>query len=344
LPPPTDLIAYYTSLLREDFPESVRRTIPPLHETETVLFKSRFSAACEQIGQAIPTTRSPQGLDEALLAARELDYPLILKPKSHIVIGSAERGALIYDENDLRARFRPYCPAPGQSSLAEKYPELLLPVLQRYVPSARTRVYSVSGFKDVERGIVAATLSYKREQWPVDVGTSTVQVSCQDPHMLQEGLQVIDKLVSCGIFELELLKDGDRLLAIDLNPRAFGFMNLDMSLGRDLPWLWLQSTLGPVDPPPEPIPYLALEARHAPLYFLRHFADWRVLGRRQPSVDRRDPARERRRISLLGDWSDPLPKLLSHAILLKHPRSLIRAHFGSSQSERDRQSPAMRPA
>lgn len=335
--PTTDLVAYYTALLRDEFPENVQRTIPTLSEIETVLIKSRFSAACAEVGQAVPVTRAPTSLKAALNDARELGYPLILKPKSHIVVGAAERGALIHSEQELRERFHAYDPAPGQGGLAARYPELRWPILQRYVSSARSRVYSVSGFKDVDRGIVASAVSYKREQWPVDVGTSTVQVSARDEPILRAGLKAVDQIVTRGIFELELLSDHGRLMAIDLNPRAFGFINLDIALGNDLPWLWLQSTLGPVEPLAERTANVALEARHAPLYFLRHFADWRVLGGRRPAVERRNPARPRRRISIQGHWSDPLPLLISHAVLLKHPRSLLRAHFGSSRAERDRQ-------
>lgn len=334
--PTTDLVAYYTAVLRDEFPTDVQRTIPSLAEIETVLIKSRFSAACASIGQAVPDTRTPTDLGTALNDARELGYPLILKPKSHIVVGTAERGALIHDERELRQCFRRYEPTQGQAALAQEYPELLWPILQRYVPSARSRVYSVSGFKDVDQGIVAAALSYKREQWPVDVGTSTVQVSSGDEQILNAGLNAVNQIVSRGIFELELLVDHGRLMAIDLNPRAFGFINLDIARGNDLPWLWFQSTLGPVEPVRGASAAVALEARHAPLYFLRHFADWRV-GSPPPRIERRDPARPRRRISIQGDWSDPLPMLICHAVLLRHPRSLLRAHFGTSRAERERQ-------
>jgi D-aspartate ligase len=125
--PTTDLIAYYLSCLREEFPPEVRRTIAPLAEVETALIKSRFSAACAAIGQRVPATLTPDSLEAAVSAARQLTYPLILKPKSHIVVGTAERGCLIHDEASLRANFHQYAVAPGQSHLSERYPELRWP-------------------------------------------------------------------------------------------------------------------------------------------------------------------------------------------------------------------------
>jgi D-aspartate ligase len=329
--PTTDLMAFYLSLLRDEFPPDARRAIAPLAEIETTLFKPRFSAACTAMMQPVPVTRVPESSEAAVIAARELGYPLILKPKSHIVVGPAERGYLIEDEPELLRRFRPYSVVRGQALLAERYPELLWPLLQRYVPSARQRVYSVSGFKDPDSGVVCAALSYKREQWPPDVGTSTVQVSYQDESILQTGVRLVDRLLSRGLFEVELLADTDGLLAIDLNPRAHGFINLDIALGHDLPWLWLCSTCGPVSPLIETPPRRALEARHSVLYFLRRLADWRFGGSRAPQVERRSPERPRGSIPILGHWTDPVPMLLSHATLLRNPRSLIRKHVLSSR-------------
>jgi D-aspartate ligase len=331
--PTTDLIAYYVSCLREEFPAEVRRTIAPLDEIERALIKSRFSDACTKIGQPVPLTRTPSDLESAVAAARDLGYPLFLKPKSHLGVGAAERGGLIHDESELRACFTAYAPAPGQAVLAGRYPELRWPLLQRYIPSARQQVYSVTGMKDANHGIVTALLSYKREQWPPDTGTSTLQVSSRDQAILAAGVRAVDQLVSRGIFELELLVDGAGLLAIDLNPRAFGFINLDIAMGQDLPWLWLRSTIEPVAPQTEPPRQVALEARHVVLDFLR-----RLSSRRAPnserSTDRRDPDRPRAWVPILGHSSDPAPMLLSNALLLRHPRSLLRTFLSVSRRER----------
>jgi D-aspartate ligase len=337
--PTTDLIAYYVSKLREEFPAEVQRAITPLAEIETALIKPRFSAACTAVGQKVPPTHSPENLASAVEAAQHLGYPLILKPKSHLVVGTAERGHLIHNEGELREHFRPYCVAAGQTRLGDRYPELRWPLLQKYVPSARQRVYSVSGFKDVDGGIITASLSYKREQWPLDVGTSIVQASYHNDDILQTGLRTVDQLLSCGIFELELLADGSSLTAIDLNPRAYGFIALDVARGHDYPWLWYQSSyaaLAPVTPPPPS----ALEARHVALYLLRRAVRWQLSGFRTPRTERRDPQRRRAWISMLGSWSDPLPSFIAQAMILRNPRSLVKSQFSTAREELARQSNA----
>lgn len=322
--PTSDLIAFHLAELREEFPCPVRRTLAPLAELETCLIKTRFAQACTRIGQPTPETYSPASVDEAAALARGLGYPVVLKPKSHLAVGMAARGAIADDETGLRANFVPY-PIPSKATaLAQRYPELRRPLLQRYLPSASQCVYSVGGYKDADVGIVAALVSVKREQWPPGTGISMVQHSCRDERVLRRGLETVDRLLSCGLFELELVVESDTLLAIDLNPRAFGFIDLDIALGNDLPWLWYRSTLAPLPPGPPVVPTDVLEWR-LPLPF--HAAHWVAfaLGPYR-GTELRDyfGALRRPSVSAFGSWRDPLPKLLSTLRLLRHPGGLVR--------------------
>lgn len=324
--PTTDLIAYYCSVLRDEFPAATQRSIAPLAEIETALIKSRFCAACEAVGQPFPEVRTPDSLEAAIAAAQELGYPLILKPKSHLAVGTAERGGLIHDEAVLRAEFHEYSITPGQESLAARYPELRWPLLQRYIPSARSRVYSLTGAKDCERGILTAALSYKSKQWPPDIGTSIAQMSHVDERIMKAALPVVEKLVSRGLFELELVVGDSQLLAIDWNPRAYGFIKLDVARGHDLPWLWMRSTLGPVEPLALPPETERIEARHTLLYFLKRAADLRLRG-----SGRRQPDDSTKWISIMGHAGDPVPMLIGYISMLRHPRSLIRSQFATAR-------------
>jgi D-aspartate ligase len=342
--PTTDLIAFYVSMLREEFAPEVRRTIPPLLELERALIKTRFEVACTRAGQAVPVMEAPDDSLAGVATAERLGFPLMMKPKSHLVVGD-ERGRVLNDLRELRAYYRPYEMSPGRESLAERYPELLWPLLQKYVPSARTRVFSISGYKDPASGIIAASLSCKRGQWPPDTGISTSQVSTADERILSRGLETVDKLVSCGIFELELLESGSELLAIDLNPRAFGFIELDIALGNDLPWLWYESTLrpltagratgtaplpaSPVAPPPViecrlPIPYTISRCINA------------LFGVRSADEPEPEAVTATRVIPMLGQWSDPLPMLLANLQQLRHPGSLIKPYVAAAAAQRRR--------
>jgi D-aspartate ligase len=330
--PTTDLLAFYISRIRQEFAPEVRRTIAPLAEIENCLIKTRFAALSAVAGHPMLESAAPDNVEAAAAAASNLRYPVMLKPKSHLAVGFTERGKLIRNESELRRHFRRYDVAPGQESIAAAYPELLWPLLQRYLPSARNRVYSVSGIKDADGGILTACVSYKREQWPPDVGISTVQVGCVDERILQSGLQIVNQVLSRGIFEIELLADGEVLYAIDLNPRGFGFIELDIARGFDLPWLWLRSTLGPLSPEPAPPPRVSIEARHRVMHIFKALSRFGGDPEDLPFKERRDSGKRRFTVSMQGSWSDPLPMIISNLYLMRHPRSFLRSQFASSRA------------
>jgi hypothetical protein len=72
---------------------------------------------------------------------------------------------------------------------------------------------NVSGIEALDCGVMAAVVTSNREQWlPRDVGVSASRAVCDDDRILSEGLLTVERLFSRGVFELELLTDGDRLL------------------------------------------------------------------------------------------------------------------------------------
>jgi hypothetical protein len=330
--PTTDLVAFYVSKLRAEFAPEVQRTIAPIEEIENCLIKTRFATVTAAAGYPTPPAAAPDSLDEALAAAAILGYPVVVKPKSHLVVGFEERGHVLFNEADVIRLYGRYAIAPGQEIIAAAYPELTRPLMQRYVSSARNRVYSVSGIKDADGGVLIATVSYKKEQWPPDVGVSTVQIAYENVRILEAGLRVVNEVLSRGIFEIELLADGEMLYAIDLNPRSFGFLELDLARGADLPWLWYRSTFAPLEPATKPLAAVSLEARHRFMHLLK--AVIRPRRGRGASLDRKEIDTPRSSVSMLGHWSDPLPMIISNLRLLRHPRSLLRSQLDALQTAR----------
>jgi hypothetical protein len=120
-------------------------------------------------------------------------------------------------------------------------------------------------------------------------------------------------------------------LAIDLNPRAFGFIMLDIALGNDLPWLWWQTTLG--------MAQRQTVSSHSPVEcrFLVPYCFGRAIGRlfgRTRSVSASgEQMLGKRWISMLGHPSDPVPMLLAHVRLLRllpHPGGLVRPYLAAA--------------
>jgi hypothetical protein len=325
--PTTDLIAFYISSLRSEFAPEVQRTIAPLAEIENCLIKSRFSSVSAGEGESELPTASVDSLESATIVASRLGYPLMLKPNSHLVVGFAERGAVVRSQEDLALHFARFDVIPGQEELALAYPELQWPLIQRYLPSARNRVYSVSGVKDVDGGMLSACVSYKGGQWPPDVGVSTVQIGCKNARILEYGIKIVDKVLSRGIFEIEVVADGENLYAIDLNPRVFGFIALDIARGSDLPWLWYRSTLQRMTPSPNAIYRSAIIARSSLLAFMEPLSKFR--RRLMDGEEGRNSSLPRAAVSMLGLWSDPVPMIVNRLYELRHPRDFLRAQLAA---------------
>jgi predicted ATP-grasp superfamily ATP-dependent carboligase len=163
---------------------------------------------------------------------------------------------------------------------------------------------------------------------------STVQIAYENSQILEAGLRVVNTVLSRGIFEVELLAEDGMLYAIDLNPRSFGFMELDIARGADLPWLWYRSTFERLEPAAKPLAAVSLEARHRFMHLLKAVLRRRSGGDASPELREGEVAAPHSSVSMLGHWSDPLPMLISNLRLLRHPRSLLRSQLGALQTAR----------
>ena len=67
--PTTDLLAYYLSVLREEFSTDVQRSIAPLSEIENCLIKTRFARATAEQGGHCLDVAEPSSVESALSAA-----------------------------------------------------------------------------------------------------------------------------------------------------------------------------------------------------------------------------------------------------------------------------------
>ena len=154
-------------------------------------------------------------------------------------------------------------------------------------------------------------------------------------------MEAVRKVLGSGPFELELLVDTttSEYWAIDLNPRGFGQITLDIALGYDLPRLWYQSVTG-----------AALDAATAPTTPPRTIGtrpSRRTSGlavRLARGPHRRDIFRHsllragRRGSRRSWEWRDPLPGLFfAYAIFVIRERSCDRSSATSSSVPTGRQ-------
>lgn len=323
--PTSDGIAFSAAEVAGSFAAELRGRLSSPKAIYDSLFKDRFDEVCRARGYPVPRSWSPSTIEEAHELAQQLDYPVVLKPKTHVTV-VMDRGVVVHSAAELREHFKPYPTAAGSEGVRRKYPQLALPLIQEYVPRALENLYSVSGV--ISRGeILAIAASRKIAQWPPRLGIG-IEFRAEDiAPLLDAAVPLVRDVLGDGIFELELIRDerDGQLLAIDLNPRAHGFISFDMARRNDLPLLWYRSAVG------EP---LSVKATRNDVMWTHsvpwHVSHWvRVL---------RGPGRAERllqyvretqasSVDIVNELSDPLPSLPFVAEMVKHPGGLVRPFF-----------------
>lgn len=289
------------------------------------LFKDRFSVALDEIGFPAPPWAAPTSTDDALAAARTLGYPVALKPRSHVGIG-ASRGVVAHHDSDVEASFIPY-DLPEQQHVAVQHdPDLAYPLVQKLIERDALECISLSGCLDRDGNLLAVSASRKTDQWGTGLSIGTEFEIWDRPFFLDKSIDAVRRILGCGVFEFEVLVDvaTEELWGLDLNPRAFGHIALDIGRGHDLPALWYASATGrAVDDASLPkrrptrwrmgIPYYAGAAVRA----VR--GPGRVASFSSALSSLRRPG-----VGSVHAWADPIPGLALGLGILRHPGGLIR--------------------
>jgi D-aspartate ligase len=303
--PTSDLIAFYAAELGE--------SLPAHGAVLDCLFKDRFDAACARLGFRTPRAAYPASLEEARELAPQLRYPALLKPKSHVGVGLFERGEVVRNVDEMRRRYRSY-ELPARYA---RYPELALPMIQEYVPAALENLYSVSGLLGANGEVVAASASCKAGQWPPILGVGIEFHAVPDADLIARGIALARGVLGAGLFEVEFIRDRQdgELMAIDLNPRAHGFISFDIARGHDLPLLWYRVASGELVEPCAPACCDLVWLHRIPWQVRR----WVRRGRGLPI-----PPAPADPVDIVNDVRDLLPSALFTAVMLRHPGGLIR--------------------
>jgi D-aspartate ligase len=300
----------------------------------TALFKHEFAAAMEHVGFPAPLSFTPRTDGEFVAAADKLGYPVVVKPRSHVGVG-INRGGVAANERELLELAAPYRIGDDHSFALRREPDLVHPLVQQYLDPAVTDVVSVSGCLDVDGTVLAVGHSRKMSMWPPKVGIGTSFEWLDTQPFTELALDATQRILGRGVFELEVCINrvtGDAR-PIDLNPRGYGQISLEIARGNDLPALWYRSVTGieltATRPPGHSsarlwlfgVPYYtgslvgAVAGPDRGAHLRTFTAGWRTP-----------------RVGVVADRRDPLPGLLHAGAVLRHPRGLVRSFVGRRSS------------
>jgi len=315
--PGADASLLAVSRNRDVFGEGVDLSLPPVKVVETCVNKVDLLEAAASVGLDVPETIVCDTVADVRAAAREIGFPLLLKPRSTVF------------QHDGKVREKASFLAPDAAALESRMSEFGFPcLLQR-----REDGFPMS-FAGVFAGgrLLGAVWSRYRRVWPPSAGSVSFSESLDVPPALAEQIDgFLTAMGWQGIFELELIERGPESYgAIDFNPRLYGSLALAARAGVPLPAIWCDWLSGHQG-----------EVRTARAGFHYRWEDAELRNmiahlRGRHLLAATSVIRPRRRCAhAFFAWNDPGP-LLARALELRMRYSAIRKGSDGTRMHRDR--------
>jgi D-aspartate ligase len=245
--PTSDEVAYVLSAHHAELEERFVLYQPPLESMLRVLDKKLLLEAGAAAGFDVPETWFPETPSEVEKVAREAEGPLMVKPRTQMFLRTQRKGATVSgDPLRLDAEYSRFVREnPYGSPVSDRMPDLARPAIQRYYPEAEQSIWSVTGFRDKSSGKTALLGAVKVLQRPRRMGVGLCfEQNHVDPEIRAALSRLLDDLGYYGVLEIELVSSSGRLMLIDMNPRFYNQLALDIARGLPLPRLAYAAALG----------------------------------------------------------------------------------------------------
>ncbi|MDX6646301.1 MAG: D-aspartate ligase [Miltoncostaeaceae bacterium] len=193
----------------------------PWPTLERVLDKGVQQDAARRIGFPVPATVDPRDGADLAAVARELRFPVILKPRY---------------APEFRRRFR------TQAFEAATLEELraaweraapYAPLVSEVIPGGDELLWTLGSYRDADGRPLASFTGRKLRQWPPRFGTARSAESRWDPDLAARAHALLDALDYHGISQVEVKRDprDGRDNLIEVNPRSWLWIGLATAAG-----------------------------------------------------------------------------------------------------------------
>lgn len=338
--PTSDETSFLYSLHADVLSKTFRMYQPALDAVLHVLDKRRLYETARQVGLDVPRTWFPETEGDIARIARDAPLPLLVKPRTQVLSRMHSKGVIVTDAAALSQRYWHFVErSQYDRALLERMPEAGRAMVQTYLPAASKQIYVVAAFMDRSGTAFAARAGMKIFQRPRSLGIGLCFEDAPLDPRVREGMRRLALATGYyGVFQLEFIKDGDRYLLIDFNPRLYNQLAFDVARGLPVPALVHAAATGDGERVRRLAAQVAPEYSGLPLVFcnefgmdlmlwtqrlsgrmsapeVRHWRDWR----RAHDGSTVDPA-------VTPD--DAVPKLIDVAAQLygcaRHPRAFLR--------------------
>jgi D-aspartate ligase len=221
---------------------------PPVETIVRVLDKKKLLAACESVGLEVLPAWFPNNAADVPHIVSEKDFPLLIKARTQVGRLHQTKGIVVERPRDLLPAYHEFLAnhryLPG---LDPHFGDVTQPMIQRYLPHAAERVYSITGFVDrsgTNRAVRAAFKVLQRTR-PIGLGLCFEAAPVQK-ELLDAVLRLCRKVGHFGVFEVEFVQEENRSMVIDMNPRFYGQMGFESARGLPLALLAYYGAIGDV--------------------------------------------------------------------------------------------------
>ena len=181
----------------------------------------------EAAGVDIPRTAYPGTVEEAGAAAKELGFPLLVKPEHPIG----------FKQRFRRQAFR----CENQVELAEAYERAsdFALMLQELIPGGDDTLYSVGSYLTREGRPLGVFSGRKLRQTPPGIGTCRIGEAVWVQESVDAALRLLQGFDYFGLSQVEFKRDprDGRFKLMEINPRLWQWHGLAAACGVDLPRL-----------------------------------------------------------------------------------------------------------
>jgi D-aspartate ligase len=202
-----------------------RRPWSPWSVVSRIVDKAHQHAVARSIGFPVPATLEPRDAGDLEQAARELRFPVILKPRR---------------SPEFRARFRAQVLQAGDPEELRRAWDLAAeyePQVSEVIPGGDDAIWTLGSYRDATMTPLASFTGHKLRQWPPGFGTGRSTEAVWDPGLAERGHRLLDALGFHGISQLEVKRDprDGRDHLIEVNARPWLWIGLATAVGVNLP-------------------------------------------------------------------------------------------------------------
>ena len=270
----SDAVSFALADRREELSSVFDLYQPSLETMMCILDKGLLHRHARAVGIETPETWFPQSANEADGIVREAGGQIVAKPRSQLCASSGAKGMLLNSAVTNRGSVydRLFKHFGLSNAFTKRFPEMAMPMLQRYHPEAMKKIYSLSGFRDMSGSHIVMQAALKILQQPRHLGIGLCFEEAEViPDLAQQTIRLCERIGYYGAFELEFIVAQRQMLLIDFNGRFYNQLAFDIARGMDLPGMVYAGATGATEELERLVSRVPPRDKEKPLVFCNGF-------------------------------------------------------------------------